>query len=61
MKKSEMIGFKTTPEIKTKLEQIAKEQERPISWIVNKIITDYITSISTPQEGSAPLATPPED
>ncbi len=42
MKKSEMIGFKTTPEIRKKLEEIAKNEDRSISYIINKIIEKEI-------------------
>lgn len=41
MKKPEMIGFKTTTEIKAKLEQIAKEEDRSVSYVVNRILTEY--------------------
>ena len=37
-KKSEMIGFKTTPEIKAALEEIAEREDRTISYIINKIL-----------------------
>ena len=37
-KKSEMIGFKTTPEIKTALERIAEQEDRTISYIINRIL-----------------------
>lgn len=41
-KKSEMIGFKTTPEIKAALEQIAEIEDRTISYIINRILEDYL-------------------
>ena len=41
-KKTEMIGFKTTPAIKKKLEEIKEEQDRSISYIINRILTEYL-------------------
>lgn len=41
-KKTEMIGFKTTPEIKNQLEKIANEQDRSLSYIINKILENWI-------------------
>lgn len=41
-KKSEMIGFKTTPEVRTALEKIAENEDRSISYIINKILTEYL-------------------
>lgn len=42
-KKSEMIGFKTTPEIKAALEEIAEREDRTISYIINRILEEYLT------------------
>ena len=41
-KKSEMIGFKTTPEIRKELERIAKTEDRSISYIINRILQQYL-------------------
>ena len=41
-KKSEMIGFKTTPEIKAALEAIAEKEDRTVSYIINKILETYL-------------------
>jgi predicted transcriptional regulator len=41
-KKTEVITFRTTPEIKQYLEEEAKKQERTPAWIVNKIVTEYV-------------------
>lgn len=41
MKKSEFIAIRTTEEIKNKLDQIAKEEDRSLSYIVNRIIENY--------------------
>lgn len=43
-KKSAMIGFKTTPEVKEKLEEIAEKEDRSVSYIINKIISEYLTN-----------------
>ena len=43
-KKSAMIGFKTTPEIKEKLEAIAEQEDRTVSYIINKILEMYLNS-----------------
>lgn len=44
-KKSAMIGFKTTPEVKKELEAIAEKEDRSVSYIINKIINQYLHSI----------------
>lgn len=44
-KKSEMIGFKTTPEIKQELEKIAEKEDRTISYIINKILHEHLTEV----------------
>lgn len=44
-KKSEMIGFKTTPEIKAALEEIAEREDRTLSYVINKILENYIKEI----------------
>lgn len=41
-KKSEVITFRTTPEVKAYLEERAEKEERTPAWIANKIISDYI-------------------
>lgn len=41
-KKSEMIGFKTTPEIRKALEEIAETEDRSISYIINRILQQYL-------------------
>ena len=41
-KKTEMIGFKTTPAIKEALESIAEQEDRSVSYIVNRILTEYL-------------------
>lgn len=41
-KKSEMIGFKTTPEIRKELEKIAELEDRSLSYIINRILSEYL-------------------
>lgn len=41
-KKTSVVTFRTTPEVKKFLEEEAEKQERTPAWIVNKIITEYI-------------------
>lgn len=41
-KKTEMIGFKTTPEVKEYLEKVAEAEDRSISYIINRILENHI-------------------
>lgn len=41
-KKSEMIGVKVTPTVKRILEEIAVKEDRSISYIVNRLIEEYL-------------------
>lgn len=41
-KKTEMVGFKTTKEIREKLEMIAEKEDRSISYIINRILKDHL-------------------
>lgn len=41
MKKTKMIGFKTTEETYRKLQEIAEKEDRSISYICNKIIEEW--------------------
>ena len=45
-KKSQMIGFKTTPEIKNTLIGIAQKEDRSIGYIINRILTQYLNAAS---------------
>ena len=45
-KKSEMIGVKITPSIKKALTEIAEKEDRSISYIVNRLIEEYINKTS---------------
>ena len=38
MKKSELIAFRTTPENHKYLQKLAKEDERSVSWILDKMV-----------------------
>lgn len=42
MKKREMIGFKTTTEIKKGLEAIAEKEDRSLSYIINRIVSEHL-------------------
>lgn len=42
MKKSCYVTFRTSEEVKTHLEKLAKEDDRTLSYIINKILEDYI-------------------
>ena len=41
MKKLEYVTFRTTPAVKELLEQKAKEDDRTISYIVEKIVQEW--------------------
>lgn len=41
-KKTEMIGFKTTPEIKTALINLAEKEDRSMSYIINRILQEHL-------------------
>lgn len=41
-KKSKMVGFMTTPEIKAALLEIARKEDRSISYIINRILQEYL-------------------
>jgi len=41
MKKSEYVTFRTTPAVKALLEQKAKEDDRTISYLVEKIVQEW--------------------
>ncbi len=41
-KKTEMIGFKTTPEVKAALTNIAEQEDRSISYIINRILQQHL-------------------
>ena len=41
-KKTEMVGFKTTPEVKAALAAIAEREDRSISYIINRILMQHL-------------------
>ncbi len=41
-KKTEVITFRTTPTVKAYLEEKSKEMDRPIAWVVEKMLHEYI-------------------
>ena len=42
MKKTAYITFRTDENTKTILEKIAKEEDRTLSYILNRILTEYL-------------------
>lgn len=43
-KKSETVTVKTTPSIKQKLDKIAEEDDRSLSYVVDRILHEYFDS-----------------
>lgn len=43
-KKTEFISLRISKSVKAKLEAIAEEHERPLSWVVCKIIEKHVDS-----------------
>ena len=43
MKKDQHIAFMTTKEIKEKLQKIAEEEDRTLSYIVHRILSIYFS------------------
>lgn len=41
-KKTKMIGFMTTPEVKAALSEIAEKEDRSLSYIINRILQQYL-------------------
>lgn len=46
-KKTEVITFRTTPEVKQYLENEAEKEERTPAWIAEKIIREFIKEKKT--------------
>ncbi len=40
-KKTEMVGFKTTQQVKSALIEMARKEDRSISYIINRILLQY--------------------
>ena len=49
-KLTQQIGFRTTEDIKKKLEERAAYEDRSISYIVNKALKDYFDKIEEAKE-----------
>lgn len=50
-KKTEMIGFKTTPEVKAALAAIAEREDRSISYIINRILQQHLELPARTEDG----------
>ena len=46
-KKTQMIGFKTTPEIREALIRAAELEDRTISYIINRILQEHFCITDT--------------
>lgn len=49
-KLTQQVGFRTTEDIKKKLEERAAYEDRSISYIVNKAVKDYFDKIEEAKE-----------
>ena len=49
-KKTEMVGFKTTQEVKAALAAIAEREDRSISYIINRILMQHLELCDNPNE-----------
>lgn len=43
-KKTEFLSLRVSKDVKNKLEIIAAQQERPLSWVVSKILEKHVNS-----------------
>ena len=41
-KKTEMVGFKTTAQVKSALLEMARKEDRSISYIINRILLQHL-------------------
>ncbi len=41
-KKTEMIGFKTIPAVKAALLELARKEDRSLSYIINRILIQHL-------------------
>lgn len=46
-KKTEYIGCKATPELKNLLMQIAEKEDRTLSYVICRILEDYVKTEET--------------
>lgn len=51
-KKTEMIGFKTTPEVKEALASIAEREDRSVSYIINRILLQHLNLSAEPDHSN---------
>lgn len=49
-KKTEVVTFRTTPEIKKYLDEEAERLDRTPAWIADKIITEYVKQKKAPTQ-----------
>ena len=49
-KRSKMVGFMTTPEVKAALAAIAEREDRSISYIINRILMQHLELCDNPNE-----------
>ena len=49
-KKTEMVGFKTTAQVKEALLNIAKQEDRSVSYIINRILLKHLQLPEEEQE-----------
>ncbi len=43
-KKPDFLSVRVSKSVKSKLEKVAKENDRPLSWVVNRILEKYVNS-----------------
>lgn len=43
-KKTEFLSVRVSRSVKAKLEKIAVENERPLSWVVSRVLENYVNS-----------------
>lgn len=43
-KKTDFLSVRMSKTVKSKLEKVAEENDRPLSWVVNKILENYVNS-----------------
>ena len=43
-KKPDFLSVRVSKSVKSKLEKVAAENDRPLSWVVNRILEKYVNS-----------------
>ena len=46
-KKTDFISLRVSKSVKSKLEEIALQNDRPLSWVVSKILENHVNSKQT--------------